>query len=578
MASDSLVMNSFNLLTPALKKIHRVFALRKGPVLWLLFAGSILVTGTIYYGLYRFLEYVGRAPMLGETFGPVIGGLLVGKLLEMLLLTLFFMVLFSSIISALSAFYLNEELPVLMASPQPVGRIFRSRFILMTFESSWMVMAFFFPALIAFATALNANATAYFIFILFLAFFIILPNIFGASFALLLGSFFPIRQMRKIFQFLSIIVLTSLIFFLRSLEAEKLLNPSYFKDISQYILSLQLPLLEFSPSSWLHQSALKLFNADYQGALTSFLPLAGITLGGLLVLNMLAALLYRKSWQKSMEAIENQVLSLEWIRKAITFPLRYFDNVFRVIATKEITTFLRDPAIFSQIFMMAAIVFVYGYNLTILPLKDIPSLYSGELNDTLVFLNGPFIGFILASIGMRFVYPSISMEGRAFWAVKSSPVKPGRILFIKFIVYLIPMLLVGIVLCAVTNSIFTVTSDILWWMSFINVGLISIVITALAISVGSIHADFAADSPLKIAGSYGGFIYMILSGLYIFNLIALEAYPMYRFFFHRFIPTRHFSGEFTIIICAILLLICTYAWLTIPFKKGLKVIENYEPE
>jgi ABC-2 type transport system permease protein len=496
----------------------------------------------------------------------------------MLLLTLFFMVLFSSIISALSAFYLNEELPVLMASPQPIGRIFRSRFILMTFESSWMVMAFFFPALIAFATALNANAVAYFIFILFLAFFIILPNICGATFALLLGSFFPIRQMRKIFQFLSIIVLTSLIFFLRSLEAEKLLNPSYFKDISQYILSLQLPLLQFSPSAWLHQAALSLFNANYQDAFSSFLPLAGLTLGGLLALNLLAVFLYRKSWQKSMEAIENQVLGLEWIRKAITFPLKYFDNVFRVIATKEITTFLRDPAIFSQIFMMAAIVFVYGYNLTILPLKDIPSLYSGELNDTLVFLNGPFIGFILASIGMRFVYPSISMEGRAFWAVKSSPIKPRRILFIKFIVYLIPMLLLGIILCAVTNSIFTVTSDVLWWMSFINVGLISIVITALAISVGSIHADFAADSPLKIAASYGGFIYMILSGLYILNLLVLEAYPMYRFFFHRFMSMGRFSGKFAIIVCAILLLLCTYAWLTIPFKKGLKVIENYEPE
>ena len=61
--------------------------------------------------------------------------------------------------------------------------------------------------------------------------------------------------------------------------------------------------------------------------------------------------------------------------------------------------------------MMIAIVIVYGYNLSILPLKDLASLYSGEINDIMVYLNGSFIGFILASIAMRFVFPSISMEG-----------------------------------------------------------------------------------------------------------------------------------------------------------------------
>jgi ABC-2 type transport system permease protein len=279
-----------------------------------------------------------------------------------------------------------------------------------------------------------------------------------------------------------------------------------------------------------------------------------------------------------VEAVENQVLGLEWIRKIVIFPLRFFKSSFRVIATKEITTFLRDPAIFSQIFMMAAIVFVYGYNLSILPLKDIPTLYSGEINDSLVFMNGPFIGFILASIGMRFVYPSVSMEGRAFWAVKSSPMRPGKIIFIKLLIYLIPMLLLGIVLCTVTNSIFQVSSPLLYWMSYINVGLISIVITALAIGTGSVYADFDVDSPLKIAGSYGGFIYMILSGLYIINLLSLEVYPMYRFFFHRFVPISRFSAIVLVGICILLLLVCTAAWIYVPLKKGLEVIDNYEPE
>ncbi len=128
-------MNSLTLVSPALKKLKRVFSLRNRKVLTLITLGAILIATLLYYGFYRFLEYVGRAPMLGDTFGPVLGGLLVSKLLEMLFLTLFFMVLFSSIIAALSSLFLNEELPTLMSSPLPIGLIFRSRLLIMTVES-----------------------------------------------------------------------------------------------------------------------------------------------------------------------------------------------------------------------------------------------------------------------------------------------------------------------------------------------------------------------------------------------------------------------------------------------------------
>lgn len=571
-------MNSFRLISPTLKKFKRVFAHRSRLVLTLISFGSLIITLLIYYGLYRFLEYVGRAPMLGETFGPILGALLVSKLLEMLFLTLFFMVLFSSIIAALSSFYLNEELPTLMASPLPIGMIFRSRLLLMTIESSWMVAVFFLPALYAFATALKADWAAYLLFPFFLLPAIILPNLAGGFTALALAAFFPIRQMKKVFQFLSILVLTGLIFFLRSLEAEKLLNPSYFKDISQYILSLQVPLIDYSPSSWLHQASMSLFRNQTGEAIKQLMPLALLCLAGLTLLNLFAARFYRKSWQRSLEALDNQVLGLEWMRRLLTWPLRWTDPVFRVIANKEITNFVRDPAIFSQIFMMAAIVFVYGYNLSILPLKDIPSLYSGELNDTLVFLNGPFIGFIVASIGMRFVFPSISMEGRAFWAVKSSPVSPRKILFTKLFLYLLPMLALGLTLCLVTNSVFRVSRPLLMYLSYFNVILITLVITSLAIGVGAVYADFSADSPLKIAGSYGGFIYMLLSGFYIVNLLVVEIYPMYRLFFNRFYLTRGSSGLVLISFCLILLFVSTAIWVYIPFRKGLDTIENYEPE
>ena len=73
------------------------------------------------------------------------------------------------------------------------------------------------------------------------------------------------------------------------------------------------------------------------------------------------------------------------------------------------------------------------------------------------------------------------------------------------------MIILSFILCSVTNAIFTVSTPILRFLSYFNVLLIAIVVTSLAIGVGTVNADFNANSPLKIAGSYGGLIYMILS-------------------------------------------------------------------
>ena len=571
-------MNTFHLLKPSIKKIGRIFATRNKLFLVCIFICAALLYACIYFGMARFLGYVSKAPIIGDAFGAIIGGLIISKLLEMLFMTLFFMLLFSGVISALSILFLDTELQPLMVSPQPVSRIFMSRLLMLTFDSSWMAVIFFIPVILAFAKTLNAFSLAYICFPIALLFFVLIPNIIGAGSSLLIAAFFPIRQMKKIFQFLAIIMLTGLIFFIRSLEAEKLLNPAHFKSVSGYLISLDLPLVRYSPATWMHQTTLNLFYGRFNEALNNFWPIFITVIVGLAILWVLAKYFYHYSWQRSSEAMDNQIIGLEWLRKILIKPFKMFAPDVNVIASKEVTIFLRDPAVFSQIFMMMAIIVIYAYNLAILPIKDVPTMFTQGLNNALIYLNGPFIGFIVASIGMRFVYPSVSMEGRAFWAVKSSPVSPKRVLVIKVLFYLLPMTILGMILCTVTNAIFTVSTPILRWLSYFNVLLITTVITSLAIGVGSVNADFNADSPLKIAGSYGGFIYMILAGLYIVNLIFLEAYPIYCFNYANNYYVRGYAANILFFLSIVVILLTSAAWVYLPIRKGLDAIEEYEPE
>ena len=108
--------------------------------------------------------------------------------------------------------------------------------------------------------------------------------------------------------------------------------------------------------------------------------------------------------------------------------------------------------------------------------------------------------------------------------------------------------------------------------------LITVVITSLAIGVGSVNADFNADSPLKIAGSYGGFIYMILSGVYIANLVFLEAYPIYCFNYANHYHVRGYMANILFFISILVILLASAAWVYLPIRKGLDAIEEYEPE
>ena len=77
-------MNTLLLLKPSVKKIRRIFATRNKLFLVTIFVCAALLYAGIYFGMARFLSYVSKAPIIGDAFGAIIGGLIISKLLEML--------------------------------------------------------------------------------------------------------------------------------------------------------------------------------------------------------------------------------------------------------------------------------------------------------------------------------------------------------------------------------------------------------------------------------------------------------------------------------------------------------------
>ena len=80
----------------------------------------------------------------------VIGDLLARQLLSMILLTFFSLLIFSHIITALSNLYLSADLELCHSSPASLEELFLSRAVYTLMDSSWMVLVFGLPIMMAF--------------------------------------------------------------------------------------------------------------------------------------------------------------------------------------------------------------------------------------------------------------------------------------------------------------------------------------------------------------------------------------------------------------------------------------------
>src|ERR1043166_2174746 len=113
--------------------------------------------------------------------------------------------------------------------------------------------------------------------------------------------------------------------------------------------------------------------------------------------------------------------------------LARFDLQTQALVAKEVRTLTRDVAQWSQLFLFVALLFLYLYNIRMLPL-------GGDARATIVaYANLGMAGFVVAAICLRFAYPSVSSEGKAFWMLQSAPVSYRRLLLVKVFVYGAPL-------------------------------------------------------------------------------------------------------------------------------------------
>jgi len=517
----------------------------------------------IYWIVRRVLVYFETVHGLGPA--------LAYQLLLIILITFLSMLLFSNLIAALSTFFLAQDLDLILSAPTPAAAFFGSRLITTTVNSSWMVLFFSLPIFAAYGSVFHGGALFYLWVLVVLPLFVIIPAAIGALITHLLVYWLPARRIRDILFFIGLFAFVILYFLFRFSQPERLVQPEAFGHFLEFLSAMETPSSPYLPSSWaaeifasvLFQRPVELwFFYSLLLSYALFLPLAASRLSGAVHL---------PGWSKAQESRQGRRRGylLDSVIRRLTRP---FPDALKAIMVKDIKTFLRDTTQWSQLFLLLALIVVYLYNFKVLPLDRSP-MPAGMLRTVVSFANLGLAGFVLASVAIRFAFPAVSLEGRAFWILQTAPIDLRALLWSKFWLNLMPLLFLGELLVFLSNTLLRVPQ---WMMllSLVTIFLMTFGITAIGVGVGALYPKFDYSNVAEIPTSFGGVVCMICSIAFIGMTVVIEAWPVYLLTMAGLKPGSSGVSGWALVPSLAVVLLLTVVAVVLPLRLGLKRLDK----
>lgn len=540
---------------------------KPGYGMWLrrlsLFCLAVVFWVATYWTIRRVLLYFQAVYELGPA--------LAYQLLLIIFLTFLSMLLFSNLITALSCYFLARDLDLVHSIPTPATAFFYARLITTTINSSWMVLFFSFPVFAAYGSVFNGGILFYLWVLLVLPCFLVIPAALGVLITHLLVYLLPARRIRDILFFVGLVAFLGLYFLFRFSQPERLVQPETFGHFLQFLAAMETPSSPFLPSSW---SAEILGAALFQKPVDRgffFALLTSYALFFPLLTSWISSAVYLSGWSKAQESRQGR-RRYELFERALNWLMRPFPRIFRALMLKDIKTFLRDATQWSQLFLLLALIVVYLYNFKVLPLERSP-MPTQTLKTVVSFANLALAGFVLSAVAVRFAFPAVSLEGKAFWILQTSPISLKSLLWSKFWLNLLPLLILGELLVFLSNSLLRVSP---WMMtlSLVTIFLMTFGISAIGVGVGALYPKFDHEHVAEIPTSFGGAICMIFSIAFIGVTVMIEAWPVYLLAMEGLNPAGPKVPGFWVIAPSMMaVVVLTVIAVILPIKMGLKRLE-----
>lgn len=490
---------------------------------------------------------------------------LLRNLLSLVFLTASVILFSSSLTTAIGSFFTDLDLDIYHSAPRSRFRIALTRWTKTLAQSAAVVFLFLLPLFVAFEQRYPAGWSFFPVVLLNLALLLSIPVSLASAIILTLVRWFPVRRVHQIVATLAVLVLTTIVIAFRVSRPERFFTEVSTHDVARVLQSIELPSMSVYPSTALAE----LVTRDDA---TWLAPRIAITAAiAFAIFAFTAWRWYFVAFVRGRESMAPVAMGAAWATRRLDRLVARADPQIRAMLGKEIRTVTRDVAQWSQLLLMVALLFIYLYNIRMLPL-------GGDARATLVaYANLGMSGFVVAAICLRFAYPSVSTEGKAFWMLQTAPISYRHFILVKVLVYSAPLTLLSLLLTAFANVILNASSTI-WLFTLAGASMLAITLVSLGVGLGALSPDFNAENPLQVGLSLGGFAYMAVSMGYVAVMMILMARPVMRFLFERVLRISDDLGMISATIPIVIALTTSALLSVIPLhlaeRKLARVHEN----
>lgn len=443
--------------------------------------------------------------------------IILSKITSSLFFALSIIVIVASIIASIGNLYTAKDLNLLLTLPIKKRDIFYVKFISIFLESSWTIFLFLIPILFSFAAVLNLPLSFYLLSVL-----VVLALTLCSCSAGMTISCFAVNRFGPKACIESIVIIMSVVMIYLMIFTN---SPSIGSDKNSIEEIISYFSKQESTSYAPHKLAGSAIASYWDSSLS---PVISIVL---FAISFLAFLIAGICYEKIPVKIQKIKIRKNKILNKIYLPIlrsrRYIiKGTLAAFMSKENKTILRDLSQASQFLILVFVTFVYLLNFQQLKNKPDIDPDSIQLWYTLLAVSNISLGScVLTAIATRFVFPSISMEGKCFNLLKSAPLRIYDIVFYKFTTWLIPFTLVAIIVLVAGALAIDANYLTLAFTAFIAINL-SFALVATAIGTGAKYARFDWDSPTQVATGFGSLILMLKSLFIVLLYIVLATIPM----------------------------------------------------
>lgn len=493
-------------------------AIHESPLRLVVAGGLIAVIWCgLYWLFHKVFEQVDRTPLEATVAIPLVFHFFFVAMLAMLT--------FSNAIIAHGALFGRRESIYLLTVPLAPLDFVTLKYLESLVLSSWSLVLLGLPLMLAMAT-LTHEAVFYVLFIAFFLAFIPIPGALGMLVAWAAARFFPRRAVRLLGVVCAVAAVGFTIWGLRTFQ----LGESGAQDWLRAFLS-RMGFVEAAllPNHWVAAGIDHALNGEFSEAVLYL----GVTTANALFLGWAAVMIvsrhlgaaHDRASAGATAAARGAALASRGPAGLVFF---YLPRTLRLIAAKDLRTFLRDPVQWSQLAILLGLLVLYLTNMPTLRMD----FGATEWNVMLPFLNLCAVSLILATFTCRFVFPLVSLEGRQRWLIGLLPMRRGYILLAKF-VFAMTVTLVSAV-GAMLLAAFMLKLDVIWAVLHVVVTFsICFGLCGFSVGIGARMPMFDQPNVARIANGLGGTTNLLGSVALVFVVLAAVGVATWR---SRFLP------------------------------------------